>query len=78
MAGGTVLVTGASTGIGEATARHLRDLGFDVVAGVRKDEDAERPRAPPACETVRLDVTDSGSIEALRARVRRRARSPAS
>ena len=42
MAGGTVLVTGASTGIGESTALHLRDLGFDVVAGVRRDEDRER------------------------------------
>ena len=42
MPAGTVLVTGASTGIGESTARHLRELGFDVVAGVRKDEDAER------------------------------------
>jgi NAD(P)-dependent dehydrogenase (short-subunit alcohol dehydrogenase family) len=37
---GTVLVTGASTGIGEATALHLKGLGFDVVGAVRKDEDA--------------------------------------
>ena len=64
---GTVLVTGASTGIGEATARHLRGLGFDVVAGVRKDEDAERLGAA-GIDTLRLDVTDSASIEALRAR----------
>ena len=42
MAGGTVLVTGASTGIGEATAHHLRDLGFDVLAGVRTEEDRDR------------------------------------
>jgi NADPH:quinone reductase-like Zn-dependent oxidoreductase len=41
---GRVIVTGASTGIGEATARHLRDLGFSVLAGVRRDEDAERLR----------------------------------
>ena len=45
MASGTVLVTGASTGIGEASAHHLRELGFDVVGAVRKDEDAERLRA---------------------------------
>jgi len=62
-----VLVTGASTGIGEATARHLRGLGFDVLAGVRKDEDAERLGAA-GIDTIRLDVTDSGSIEALRER----------
>ena len=67
MATGTVLVTGASTGIGEATSRHLKSLGFDVLAGVRKDEDAERLGAA-GLDTVKLDVTDSGSIEALRAR----------
>ncbi len=66
MAGGTVLVTGASTGIGEATARHLGDLGFDVVAGVRRDEDAERLRAT-GVGAVKLDVTDPGQIEAVRA-----------
>ena len=49
MATGTVLVTGASTGIGEATVLHLRELGFDPIAAVRKDEDAERLRGsrPP-------------------------------
>src|SRR5215208_5936163 len=42
MPSGTVLVTGASTGIGEATVVHLRELGFDPIAAVRKDEDAAR------------------------------------
>jgi NAD(P)-dependent dehydrogenase (short-subunit alcohol dehydrogenase family) len=62
---GTVLVTGASTGIGEATALHLRELGFDAVAGVRKDEDAERLRGH-GLRTVGLDVTDADSIAAGR------------
>jgi NAD(P)-dependent dehydrogenase (short-subunit alcohol dehydrogenase family) len=66
MASGTVVVTGASTGIGEATALHLKDLGFDVRAGVRKDEDAERLRAQ-GLEPVKLDVTDSSSIAAAAA-----------
>ncbi len=66
MASGTVLVTGASTGIGEAAALHLAGLGFDVVAGVRKDEDEDRLKAA-GLDAVRLDVTDPAHIEALRA-----------
>jgi NAD(P)-dependent dehydrogenase (short-subunit alcohol dehydrogenase family) len=63
MASGVVLVTGASTGIGEATAFHLRELGFDPVAGVRRDEDAERLEGQ-RLRTVRLDVTDEAQIAA--------------
>jgi len=63
---GTVLVTGASTGIGEATALHLKELGFDTVAAVRKDEDAER-LARAGLRTVKLDVSDAGSIASARA-----------
>jgi NAD(P)-dependent dehydrogenase (short-subunit alcohol dehydrogenase family) len=62
---GTVLVTGASSGIGEATALHLRELGFDAVAAVRKDEDAER-LAGRGLRTLKLDVTDVDSIAAAR------------
>ena len=65
MPSGTVLVTGASSGIGEAAALHLRELGFDAVAAVRKDEDAER-LAASGLRTVRLDVTDVNSIAAAR------------
>jgi NAD(P)-dependent dehydrogenase (short-subunit alcohol dehydrogenase family) len=65
MATGTVLVTGASTGIGEATALHLKELGFDVVGAVRKEEDAERLRSR-GLRTVKLDVTDPASIAAAR------------
>jgi NAD(P)-dependent dehydrogenase (short-subunit alcohol dehydrogenase family) len=65
MPSGTVLVTGASTGIGEAAALHLKELGFDAVAAVRKDEDAER-LGSQGLRTVRLDVTDADSIAAAR------------
>jgi NAD(P)-dependent dehydrogenase (short-subunit alcohol dehydrogenase family) len=66
MSRGTVLVTGASTGIGQASVRHLLELGFDVAAGVRKDEDAERLRGLGA-RAVKLDVTDQASIDSARA-----------
>jgi NAD(P)-dependent dehydrogenase (short-subunit alcohol dehydrogenase family) len=65
MASGTVLVTGASTGIGEATVLHLKALGFHAVGAVRKDEDAERLEAR-GVRTVRIDVTDPDQIAAAR------------
>jgi NAD(P)-dependent dehydrogenase (short-subunit alcohol dehydrogenase family) len=65
MPSGTVLVTGASTGIGEAAVLHLKTLGFDAVGAVRKDEDAERLEAR-GVRTVRIDVTDAGQIAAAR------------
>jgi NAD(P)-dependent dehydrogenase (short-subunit alcohol dehydrogenase family) len=65
MPSGTVLVTGASTGIGEATVLHLKTLGFDAVGAVRKDEDAERLEGR-GVRTLRIDVTDAGQIAAAR------------
>jgi len=62
---GTVLITGASTGIGEATAHHLKEHGFDAVGAVRRPEDAERLRSA-GLRTVTLDVTDPESIAAAR------------
>ena len=65
MPSGTVLVTGASTGIGEATVLHLRELGLAPVAGVRKNEDAERLEGL-GLRTLRIDVTDAEQIAAAR------------
>ena len=67
---GAVLVTGASTGIGRATALHLDAGGYRVFAGVRRDEDGASVRA--ACSDrltpVIIDVTDRDSIVAARER----------
>jgi NAD(P)-dependent dehydrogenase (short-subunit alcohol dehydrogenase family) len=65
MATGSVLVTGASTGIGEATVLHLKTLGFDAIGAVRKDKDAERLEAR-GIRTVSIDVTDAEQIAAAR------------
>jgi NAD(P)-dependent dehydrogenase (short-subunit alcohol dehydrogenase family) len=65
---GRVIVTGASTGIGEATALHLRELGFSVLAGVRRDEDAERLREQ-GLTPIRLDVTVAEQLSAARAEI---------
>lgn len=61
-----VLISGASTGIGEATALHLSGLGHRVFAGVRRAEDGERLIAEGGERVVpvRLDVTDDEQVAA--------------
>ena len=61
-----VVVTGASSGIGRATALRLARSGWRVYATVRSDTDAESLVAESggAVRTLRLDVTDSESIAA--------------
>ena len=63
-----VVVTGAAAGIGAATARELARRGFHVLAGVRKDIDADTIRAP-GLEPVLLDITNASEIAALVQRV---------
>jgi NAD(P)-dependent dehydrogenase (short-subunit alcohol dehydrogenase family) len=61
----TVLVTGASRGIGRATAEHLAGRGWQVIAGVRRAEDAALLGSTPGVRAIRLDVTDAAEIGAL-------------
>lgn len=67
----TVLITGASTGIGRATALHLDAAGWRVFAGVRRGEDAAELQKAGSQRLVplMLDVTDSGQIAAAAERV---------
>lgn len=67
----SVLVTGASTGIGRATALRLDAAGWQVFAGVRRQEDAESLRRDGSERLVplMLDVTDAGQIAAAAERI---------
>ena len=62
---GAVAVTGASTGIGRATAFHLDKLGFCVYAGVRTESDREDLIRSSSNRLIpfHLDVTDPVSIK---------------
>jgi NAD(P)-dependent dehydrogenase (short-subunit alcohol dehydrogenase family) len=61
-----VLITGASSGIGAACALHLDQLGWQVFAGVRTEQDAEalQHKASDRLTPLLLDVTDATSITA--------------
>lgn len=71
----TVLITGASTGIGRSTALHLAAQGYTVFAGVRREADgAALVAAAPAASATRivpvlLDVTRDDHIRDALARV---------
>ena len=64
--GRTVLVTGASGGIGGATVRQLRAAGADVIASGRSTEALDALAAETECRTLPFDLTSEASIrEAL-------------
>ncbi|MCS7074788.1 MAG: SDR family NAD(P)-dependent oxidoreductase, partial [Bacteroidia bacterium] len=67
----SVVITGASTGIGKSTAILLAEMGWQVFAGVRKETDAnELIRVSNGkIQPIQLDVTDSESIHAAAALV---------
>ena len=61
LAGRTVVITGASTGLGLQTARALQSAGAQIVAAVR---DVDKTRAAIDCETVQLELGDLRSARA--------------
>ena len=67
MAQGSIVITGASSGIGEACALHFDKKGFRVFAGVRNptDGDALRQRTSERLVPLVMDVTEPDSIAAI-------------
>ena len=68
---GAIVVTGASTGIGRATALLLDKNGYRVFAGVRKQADAESlaEDGSDRLTPITIDVTESDSIKAAEEKV---------
>lgn len=68
----SVVITGASTGIGWATAKLLLDRGFRVFGSVRKQADAERLKGEFGANFTPLlfDITDEAAVRAAAGEVR--------
>jgi NADP-dependent 3-hydroxy acid dehydrogenase YdfG len=61
-----VVVTGASSGIGEATAKLFRSRGWDVVGVARRADRLEALAAGHGIQTIVADVTDQADIDRVR------------
>lgn len=65
----TSVVTGASSGIGAATVRLLRQHGWRVVAVARRADRLQALAAETGCEPFVADLTDPTAVDALRTRI---------
>jgi len=66
----SILITGASTGIGRNLAETLAQKGYHVYAGARKDKDLAALNAIDNVTAVKLDVTKQDQVDAVVAMIR--------
>jgi len=59
------VVTGASSGIGAATAKHLAQAGYNLVLGARRMDKLQAVAEPLGAKALALDVTDAASVAAF-------------
>ena len=62
----TVLVTGASSGIGEAVVKLLIKKGYEVTALARRKSKLTKLAKETGCKTIVMDIRNTKDIETLR------------
>ncbi|MEO8324003.1 MAG: SDR family NAD(P)-dependent oxidoreductase, partial [Actinomycetota bacterium] len=68
---GIAVVTGASAGIGEATAVRLAREGYSLILGARRIDRLKKVAEATGATALPLDVTDQGSVDSFASHVER-------